>query len=73
MTNQTELNEIYRQNLEMDIAESLASALKINLGEAMEKYYSSKLARQIESGENGIDNLNYKNLVEALIENELKL
>lgn len=45
----------------------------VNLGETMEKYYSSKLARQIESGENGIDNLNYKNLVEALIENELKL
>lgn len=44
MTNQTELNEIYRQNLEMDIAESLASALKINLREAMEKCYSSKLA-----------------------------
>lgn len=73
MTNQTELNEIYRQNLEMDIVESLASALKINLREAMEKYYSSKLAGQIESGENGIDNLNYKNLVEDLIENELKL
>ena len=37
----------------------------------MDKYYSSKLAKQIESGENGIENLDYKNLAEDLIENEL--
>ena len=37
----------------------------------MEKYYSSKLAKQIENGENGIENLDYKNLAEDLIENEL--
>ena len=37
----------------------------------MEMYFSSKLAKQIESGENGIDNLDYKNLAEDLIENEL--
>lgn len=65
------LNTIYRQNLETDIVGYLATTLKIDLREAMEKYYSSKLARQIESGENGIDNLDYKNLVEDLIENEL--
>lgn len=29
-------------------------------------------ANQIENGENGIDNLDYKNLAEDLIENELK-
>ena len=37
----------------------------------MDKYYFSKLAKQIESGENGIENLDYKNLAEDLIENEL--
>lgn len=68
-----DLTEIYRQNLETDIIEYLSSLLKIDLRDAMEKYYSSKLAKQIESGENGIDNLDYKNLVEDLIENELKL
>ena len=31
----------------------------------------SKLAKQIESDENGIENLDYKNLAEDLIENEL--
>ena len=30
-------------------------------------------SNQIENGENGIDNLDYKNLVEDLIENELKI
>ena len=30
-------------------------------------------ANQIENGENGIDNLDYKNLAEDLIENELKI
>ncbi|MCQ2614015.1 MAG: hypothetical protein MJ183_10490 [Treponemataceae bacterium] len=71
MTNPKDIIEIYRQNLESDIIEYLASSLKIDLRDAMEKYYSSKLARQIESGENGIDNLDYKNLAEDLIETEL--
>ena len=36
----------------------------------MDTYYTSKLAKQIEAGDNGIDNLDYKNLAEDLIENE---
>lgn len=72
MTELKDLIGIYKQNLEADIIEYLASSLKIDMRDAMEKYYSSKLARQIESGENGIENLDYKNLVEDLIENELK-
>lgn len=72
MINSKDIINIYRQNLESDIIEYLAATLKIDLRDAMEKYYSSKLARQIESGENGIDNLDYKNLAEDLIDNELK-
>ena len=71
MSNPDNLDMIYKQNLETDIIEYLAKTLSIDLRDAMEKYYSSKLARQIESGENGIDNLDYKNLAEDLIENEL--
>mgnify|MGYP003296255824 FL=1 len=67
-----EIDFIYKQNLESDIIEYLSQRLKIDLRDAMEKYYSSKLANQIENGENGIDNLDYKNLAEDLIENELK-
>ena len=36
----------------------------------MKIYYESRLSKQIEAGENGIDNLDYKNLAEDLIENE---
>lgn len=67
MTELKDLIGIYKQNLEADIIEYLASSLKIDMRDAMEKYYSSKLARQIESGENGIENLDYKNLSKRLI------
>ena len=73
MTELKEIDFIYKQNLESDIIEYLSQRLKIDLRDAMEKYYSSKLANQIENGENGIDNLDYKNLAEDLIENELKI
>ncbi|MBQ0004093.1 MAG: hypothetical protein KBT21_11225 [Treponema sp.] len=73
MTDRKELENIYKQNLESDIINYLAEKMHIDLRTAMSKYYSSKLAKQIESGENGIDNLDYKNLVEDLIENELKV
>ena len=66
-----DLTEIYKQNLETDIINYLAASLKIDLRETMDKYYFSKLAKQIESSENGIENLDYKNLAEDLIENEL--
>ena len=71
MINSKQLTDIYRQNLEADIIEYLANTLKVDFKVAMEMYFSSKLAKQIESGENGIDNLDYKNLAEDLIENEL--
>lgn len=71
MDNIKKLDIIYKQNLETNIIEYLATTLNINLRDAMDKYYSSKLAKQIETGENGIDNLDYKNLAEDLIENEI--
>jgi uncharacterized membrane protein YebE (DUF533 family) len=71
MTNSEKIEIIYKQNLETNIIEYLAKCLKIDLRTAMEKYYSSKLAKQIELSENGIENLDYKNLVEDLIENEI--
>ncbi len=73
MTNLEELDFIYKQNLETDIIDYLAKLLNINLRDAMEKYYSSKLANQIAQNENGINNLDYKNLVEDLIDTELKI
>ncbi len=39
----------------------------------MDIYYRSKLARQIEEGLYGIENLDYKYLVKDLLENESEL
>ena len=71
MISKAELTAFYRQELETSIIEYLSSRLKIDFREAMNIYYNSKLSAQIENGENGIDNLDYKNLAEDLIENEL--
>lgn len=72
MTDKNSLTYFYRQELETSIIEYLAEKLKIDFRDAMKIYYDSKLAKQIEKGENGIDNLDYKNLAEDLIENEMK-
>ena len=71
MTDKATLTAFYRQELEGSIIEYLAEKLQIDFRDAMKVYYESKLSRQIENGENGIDNLDYKNLAEDLIENEL--
>ena len=70
MTDKTSLSDFYRQKLEVSIIEYLAEKLKIDLRDAMRIYYESRLSKQIE---NGIDNLDYKNLAEDLIENEPNL
>ncbi len=71
MVNKEELNKFYIQELETSIISYLAEIQNINYREAMSLYYNSRLAKQIESGKNGIENLDYKNLAEDLIENEL--
>ena len=72
MVNKKDLTRIYHQKLETDIINQLSIKLNIEIQKAMDIYYSSKLAKQIENSEYGIDNLDYKLLVEDLIENELK-
>lgn len=42
----------------------------MDLRQAMDIYYQSELARQIEKGEYGIENMDYKYLALDLIENE---
>ena len=41
--------------------------------QAMDIYYQSRLAKQIEQGTYGIENMDYKYLAEDLIENEPEL
>lgn len=73
MIDKHNLNFIYKQNLEEDIIQYLAQIKKMDLREAMHTYYKSKLAEQISLGTYGIENVDYKYLVEDLLENEPEL
>lgn len=73
MGNSTAIEKLYKQNLENDIILYLSETKKIELREAFDIYYSSKLSELIASGETGIENMDYKYLVEDLIENESDL
>lgn len=73
MEDRQSLDEIYKQNLEESIIQYLAELKQLELRQAMDIYYRSRLAEQIEQGVCGIDNLDYRNLTEDLIENESEL
>ena len=65
--------DAYRQDLETAIIRELSRAKKLDLRAATDVYYSSRLSAQIDQGLYGIDNLDYKYLVDDLIENEPEL
>lgn len=73
MMNKKQLDEVYKQNLEEDIINAVAEIKGIELRKAFDIYYSSKLAKQIEKGSYGIENMDAKYLAEDLIENEPKI
>ena len=67
------LTKFYRERLAENIINCIAEIKQISEREAMKIYYSSRLAKMIEIGKYGIDNLDYRNLAEDLIENEPEL
>ncbi|MCI6044965.1 hypothetical protein MR857_16935 [bacterium] len=73
MVDKKQLAVIYKQNLENDIILNIAKMKGIEIREAFDIYYSSKLAGQIANGECGIENMDAKYLAEDLIENEQEL
>lgn len=73
MLEKESLNSIYKQNLENDIIKVLADIKHLELREAIDIYYSSKLAGQIAEGSFGIENMDAKYLAMDLIENEQDL
>lgn len=73
MSEKRNIDFIYKQNLEESIIEYLSEKKNIELRQAMHIYYLSRLARQIEQGDYGIENMDYKYLAEDLIENEPEL
>ena len=73
MTNYKDLTAVYRQNLEESIIACLAKMKSLDLRKAMDIYYKSRLARQINAGKYGIDNMDARYLAEDLLENEPEL
>ena len=73
MVDKKQLEEIYMQNLERDIIIAISEMKGIDLRKAMDIYYSSRLAEQIENNSYGIENMDAKYLAEDLIENEPEL
>lgn len=63
------LTALYRENLEEDIIKEVAALKNIPLRDAMALYYTSNLAKLIEQGLYGIDNLSPKYLANDLLEN----
>jgi len=70
MTDYKQLTIIYKQNLESNIIKLIAKIKQLDLRQAIDIYYSSKLAKQIADGNYGIENMDAKYLAEDLIENE---
>lgn len=73
MRNKKNLDYIYKQNLEESIIEYLSKEKNLELRQAMDIYYHSRLAKQIEQGTYGIENMDYKYLAQDLLENEPEL
>ena len=73
MKNEKNIDYIYKQNLEESIIEYLSKERNLELRQAMDIYYHSRLAKEIEQGTYGIDNMDYKYLAQDLIENEPEL
>ena len=73
MRNKKNIDYIHKQNLEESIIEYLSIEKNLELRQAMDTYYNSRLAKQIEQGTYGIENMDYKYLAQDLIENEPEL
>lgn len=73
MTEKSVLGKYYKEFLEEKIINDLAKTKEISLRQAMDIYYQSKLSQQIYEGMFGIENMDYRYLVQDLIENEPEL
>lgn len=63
------LDKTYKELLEGKIINNLAEEKKIPIRQAMDVYYRSKLSQQINDGSYGIENMDYRYLVQDMIEN----
>ncbi|WP_022757440.1 hypothetical protein [Butyrivibrio fibrisolvens] len=73
MIDKDALDKTYKEMLEEKIINQLADTKGISIRQAMDVYYRSRLSQQINDGSYGIENMDYRYLVEDLIENEPEL
>ena len=71
--NKAELRNVYLTFLEQDIIKELALTQGIDNRVAMETFYRSRLCQQINCGAYGIEYMDYRYLVNDLVENEPEL
>ena len=71
--NEDVLERVYQESLEERIISCLAEIKQLSYEDAMRIYYSSKLANKIHNGDYGVQYLDYKVLVQILLETEPKL
>lgn len=71
--NDETLESIYQEKLEERIIEYLAEICELSYEKAIDIYYSSKLSDKIYLGKYGIQYLDYKILVQILLETEEEL
>ena len=71
--NEETLENVYQENLEERIVAHLAEKCGFSYEKAMDIYYSSKLSDKIYIGKEGIQYLDYKVLVQILMETEKEL
>lgn len=67
------LDKTYKELLEEKIINHLAEEKRIPIRQAMDVYYRSELSQQINDGSYGIENMDYRYLVQDMIENEPNL
>ena len=73
MIEREKLERTYKELLEEKIINHLAEVKGIPIRQAMDIYYKSNLSQQINDGRFGIENMDYRYLVQDLIENEPEL
>lgn len=71
--NEETMENVYQENLEERIIVHLAEKCDFSYEKAMDIYYSSKLSDKIYTGKEGIQYLDYKVLVQILLETEKEL
>lgn len=62
------VRQMYREYLEEDIIFQISKDHKVDLENAMRIYYNSKTADQVYHNEKSIQNLNYKDLAEIMLQ-----